>query len=399
MSVKAAPKRSWIVRHPRTSLLVFLLVVTLALDFAFTGVYHFFKYGTIHKYADRRALGERSPFFHHTLKPNAEFLYQRWGNRRHSVSTNSLGFRDKAVRQVPLSSGRYRVLFMGDSFTYGVGLPYEKTFVGLVEKALAEKHVEVLNAGVVSYAPAIYWKKTEVLLSRVGLHFDHLVVFLDISDIQDEAECYDTTEERVVWIKGPTPDLRDFIYEYTTILRNLWEVAEACYNRATDAPDTRRTEEDRQYGTNEYRSLWTVDKAAFEDYGAKGLQKAEKHMDRLYNLLRKQGIGMTLVVYPWPTQILHGDLHSIQATFWRRWADAHSVLFIDLFPDFIPAGRDPKEVIRKYFIPGDIHWNEEGHRLVAGKLLEMWAPSLEVTGRGTSGHRLPGTGSSQSAEP
>jgi len=373
MPVETQQRQSWIQRNPKRSLFLFLLVATLVLDFAGTGVYHFFKYGTIHKYADRRALGERSRVFHHTLKPNTEFLYQRWGNLRHSVSTNSLGFRDRSVRNVPLSSDKVRVLFMGDSFAYGVGLPYEETFICLIDSELEHKNVEVLNAGVVSYSPAIYWKKTEYLLSKAGVRFDYLVVFLDISDIQDEADFYDTDEERVVWIRGPTPALREFFYEYTTILRNLWEIAEEAYDWATEAPDTRRTEEDRQYATNEYRSLWTVDKEAYDDYGARGLRKAKKHMGRLYDLLQVHGIGMTLVVYPWPTQILHEDRDSIQVRVWREWAGQRSVPFIDLFPDFIPADQPPKETIRKYFIPGDLHWNEEGHRLVARRFLDMWA--------------------------
>jgi hypothetical protein len=372
MSTSREIRNGWIQRHPKRSLVLFLLLVTLVFDFALTGVYHLFKYGTIHKYADRRALGERSPVFHHALKANAEFLYQRWGHLRHSVSTNSLGFRDRSIRQVPLSSDKYRLLFMGDSFTYGVGLPYEKTFICLIDSELEEKNVEVLNAGVVSYSPAIYWKKTEYLLFHTGLRFDHLVVFLDISDIQDEAEFYDTNEERVVWIRGPTPALRDFLYEYTTILRNLWEIGEEAYGWASQDPDARRTEEDRRYATNEYRSLWTVDEEAYADYGARGIEKAKKHMGRLYDLLQAHGIGMTLVVYPWPTQILHEDRESVQVRIWREWAEKHSVLFVDLFPDFIPAGRDPKEMIRKHFIPGDLHWNEEGHRLVARRFLEMW---------------------------
>lgn len=383
--------RGWILRYPKRSLLLFFLVGTLVLDFAVTGVYHLFKYGTIHKYADRRALGERSPVFHHTLKPNAEFLYQRWGNLGHSVSTNSLGFRDRTVCHVPLSSDKYRILFIGDSFTYGVGLPYEKTFICLIDSELEDKNVEVLNAGVVSYSPAIYWKKTEYLLSQAGLRFEHLVVLLDISDIQDEAEFYDTNEERVVWVGGPTPALREFLYEYSTILRNLWEVGEEAYDWATEDPDARRTEEDRRYATNEYRSLWTVDKEAYDDYGARGLREAKKHMGRLSDLLKMHGIGMTLVVYPWPTQILHEDRDSIQVRVWREWAGQRSVHFIDLFPDFIPAAHPPKDTIRKYFIPGDLHWNEEGHRLVARRFLEMWTkvwPSLTRNRR--SGAERPG---------
>jgi hypothetical protein len=372
MTAPDPTKRSWILRRPRAALFLFLVVLTLLLDFSVTAVYHFFKYGTIHKYADRRALGERSEFFHHTLRSNAEFRYQRWGHLRHSVSTNSLGFRDRTVREVPLSSDRYRILFMGDSFTYGVGVPYEKTFICLIEDELEGESIEVLNAGVVSYSPAIYWKKTEVLLNRTGLRFDHLVVFLDISDIQDEAEFYDTIGGRVVRIRGPVSAVRDFLYEYTTILRNLWEVGEEVYLWAADDPDRRRTEEDRRFATNEYRSLWTVDEGAYSDYGARGVEKAGTHMGRLHHLLREHGIEMTLVVYPWPTQILHQDRDSIQVKIWREWAGERSVRFIDLFPDFIPAGQAPREVIRKHFIPGDLHWNEAGHRLVAHRFLESW---------------------------
>lgn len=393
------PQKSRIERHPGRSLFLFLLIATLLLDFAVTGVYHFFKYGTVHKYADRRALGERSPLFHHTLKAAANYDYQRWGHLRHSVSTNSLGFRDKSVREVSLLPPGYRVVFMGDSFTYGVGLPYEKTFPCLVEQALAEDGVEVLNAGVVSYSPAIYWKKTEYLLEEAGLRFHHLVVFLDISDIHDEAVFYDTKEGRVVWIQGPAPALREFFFEYTTIVRNLWEGTEKAYHRITRAPDTRRTEEDRRYAANEYRSLWTVDPEAFRDYGATGLRKAKRHMGRLHDLLQRHGIGMTLVVYPWPTQILHGDLDSIQVSHWRHWAEQRSVLFIDLFPAFIPAERDPKEAIRRHFIPGDLHWNERGHRLVARRFLEVWVPHAETTIREPSRRRLPQEGPSRSVEP
>jgi hypothetical protein len=386
-------------RHARICLLLFLLAATLLIDFVGTGIYHFFKYGSLNKYADRRALGERSPLFHHTLKPMAEYRYQRWGDFRHSVFTNSLGLRDRAVRVLPLTSERYRALFLGDSFTYGVGLPYEKTFPFLVEQGLGAANVEILNAGVVSYSPAIYWKKTEVLLTQAGLRFDHLVLFLDISDIHDEAVFYDTAEDRVVWIRGPTPALREFLFEYTTILRNLWEVAESNHRRATHDPDAQRTEEDRRLAANEYRSLWTVDRRALEDYGTAGLQKARRNMDRLHDLLQGYRIGMTLVVYPWPTQILHNDLDSLQVTFWRQWAEERSIGFLDLFPAFIPADRDPKAVIRQYFLAGDLHWNEQGHRLVADRLLEMWTPLSRAADPGPSRPRAPRADSSRNAAP
>jgi hypothetical protein len=51
------------------------------------------------------------------------------------VFTDSLGFKDASRRAVP---DRRRILFIGDSFTEGVGLPYEQTFVGLFARARCE---------------------------------------------------------------------------------------------------------------------------------------------------------------------------------------------------------------------------------------------------------------------
>ncbi len=365
--------QTWLSRNPKTAITLIVVILTVAVDFTLTGVYHLLKYGSIHKHAATSTLGERSPVFHHTLKPNVHFEYERWGHTTHSVSTNSLGFRDKAVREVPLSSDKYRVLFMGDSFTQGVGVEYEKTFVGLIEEALAGDRIDVLNGAAVSYSPAIYFKKTEHLLSTVGLRVDQVVVFLDISDIQDEARYYDIQDGRVVWIGPSDPVVRDFLLSYAGLLGNLVRLGTKLYDSVLGDHDSHRTKEEKDDGTNLYRALWTIDQVAYSDYGEIGLRKAQAGMQRLYDLLQSHGVALTLVVYPYPDQILRVDLDSVQVRLWRTWARNHAVPFINLFPDFIQKGQEPGSLIRRYFIPGDVHWNEEGHRLVATRFLSAWA--------------------------
>lgn len=370
MESHASP--SWIRRHPKKTLFLIVLVLVIVVDLTGTGIYHLFKYGTIHKLANRHAMGQRSPVFHHTMQPSTEFKFQRWGHLQYTVATNSLGFKDRAVRDVPLASERARLLFMGDSFTQGVGIDYGQTFVGLIATALAGDNIEVLNAAVASYSPVIYFKKTEHLLQTIGLRFEHLVVFLDISDIHDEAESYELRDGRVVWTGDQLTALRDFVYGYTTIPRNIWHLTAKVHTQLTNAPNARRTEEEKAYGINDHRSLWTVDQEVFQEYGARGLAEAQRHMTMLHDLLTRQGLRMTLVVYPWPDQIAQRDLDSIQVTTWRTWAAERSVPFLDLFPDFIGSDADPRATIRTYFIPGDVHWNEAGHRLVADRFLAHW---------------------------
>jgi len=159
-------------RYPKTVLVLVLVLFVLVADLFLTGVYHIQKYGTVHKFADRRALREASLVFHHTLKVNGQQVDQKWGHLSNPLYTNSLGFKDRRIRKVPLVSSNYRFIFIGDSFTEGVGFEYEKTFVGLVDTALANDHIEVFNAAVSSYSPAIYFKKVEYLLETVGLDFN-----------------------------------------------------------------------------------------------------------------------------------------------------------------------------------------------------------------------------------
>ena len=42
---------------------------------------------------------------------------------------------------------------------------------------------------------------------------------------------------------------------------------------------------------------------------------------------------------------------------------------INLYKHF--SQKDKKEVIKEYFIPGDVHWNKNGHLLIYKHLLEV----------------------------
>src|SRR6476469_8322192 len=76
-------------------------------------------------------------YYHHDLKPNYSTDSAMWGPIMYKVRTNSLGFRDTAVRVVPPRGTRPRVLLIGDSFTEGLGIRYDSTFGGILTTRLA----------------------------------------------------------------------------------------------------------------------------------------------------------------------------------------------------------------------------------------------------------------------
>lgn len=123
--------------------------------------------------------------------------------------------------------------------------------------------------------------------------------------------------------------------------------------------------------------MWTVDDALYEAWGRRGLEAMASRMDRMLALLRARGVRLTVVVYPWPDQVLAGDRESRHASFWRAWSEERAVRFVDLFPDFIgdrPA--ENRRAVDRYFIPGDVHFNRAGNRYFAELLIERLGPSI-----------------------
>ncbi len=362
-------RKSIFERNPRKTIAVLVLLAAVGTDFAFTRVYHWLSPRPAAR--GQAGLRVRSEVFHHGFQPLA-CVRDDWGGHLTDYRINSLGLRDASARQVALLGDRRRLLFIGDSFTEGIGIAYEKTFVGLVARALEPKGMEVLNAGCASYSPIIYYRKIRWLLDQ-GFRFDELAVFIDVGDVQDEVTYFldgdgnvasderrrirEERENIRYALPRPLRDLtvRQFLKRNTIGLFALYHGLEEAVKN-----------EDRRDG------LWTADPRLYEQFGREGLARARRHMDLLADLVAQHGIRLTVAVYPWPDQVRRGDLRSAQASFWKQWAADRGADFLDYFPRFVDPARS-REILAREFIPGDIHWNEAGHQAVAEGFLELWA--------------------------
>ncbi len=300
--------------------------------------------------------------YHHSLAPNISHSDAKWGTIGYRVNTNSLGFKDGLARQVDLNHPN-RILFIGDSFTEGVGFEYDETFVGIVAKDLEKEHVDVLNAAVSSYSPIIYLRKVEHLIQDVKLQFRHLVVLIDISDIYDEARAYTFDNSRHV-VDADTAKSKEWDEKMKNFITNNTIVISTIRVWFRKIKKSGEAKKKGFEGLNQHKAKWTFDDDAFNDYGKAGLQSAERHMSALASLLKQHGIELTVVVYPWPDQILQNDMQSKQVVFWENWAQAHHAGFINLFPEFM-SNEKAEDVLDRFFIVGDVHWNKAGHQGVA----------------------------------
>jgi hypothetical protein len=320
----------------------------------------------------------RNEIYHHGILPNqvSEDIY---GPFRAPYFSNSLGFRDGKVRDVPMVSDEPRILFIGDSFTEAGPIPWQKTFVGLVAEALSKKQIEVLNAGVASYCPEIMAAKIRYYLKDQGLRVDRVVVFIDISDVKDElfyrkddAGCVQSVPY------GPFhEDAKDLAriddicnWLEVKVEKNFVIVGAAVRNlrlqwrRHTSKTGVMASDEIPDWAYN-----WPDYKGPYANFVEQGLKKAKDNMTQLAGFLHQERIPLTVVVYPWPQQVRAGTRPSRAETEWGNWVRENGGQFISLFPVFVnqePAG----QIIQKYYWKNDAHWNEEGHRLVAEALLQ-----------------------------
>jgi lysophospholipase L1-like esterase len=322
--------------------------------------------------ADPTGFRRQDPEYHHGLAAK-RVTTEKWGKAPYTVATNSLGFKDATARDVPLQSAAPRLMFIGDSFTEGLGVPWEHSWAGLVAKALSAQGIEVLNAGVSSYCPKTVYYKTKALLQS-GLHVDNIVFFVDVSDIQDELifndfvpadkDPDDTWTGR--YVKTPQrPTFTQFSLLYRTWLkgrnRDPWK------NTVFTDP---RTGESFPFNPKE-RESWT--RGPLPEWVAAGKASAAYYVTKLAALCAAHGIGFEMAIYPWPPEIEANDAHSRHREFWLRFCAEQHIACYDLHDVFFPA--DPalrKQLLDRDFIERDVHWNEAGHQLVAAEWLRQY---------------------------
>lgn len=298
------------------------------------------------------------PYYHHGLKENGHSMENWTPAKQYELFTNSLGFRDAGPRFVALKNEeqKERIVFIGDSFVEGVGVPYEKTFVGIVADALKRDGTEVINAGVASYSAITSYLKIKYLIENKGLQFDELYVFYDLSDPYNDY----MLEKFEHFTPHETEPLASLLLRKTSSFLNAHSYVVYNFNIIYPYIKYRKYEQGFLW--------WTLQEDVYRDWAKTGLEISENYMQKLVKLCKKNTIRVTLAVYPWYHLIGEKDLHSRMVVFWERFAKEQNIAFLNYFPDFI-TGAPAAQIIDRYFLPDDIHWNEEGHRLIAEKII------------------------------
>ncbi len=311
--------------------------------------------------------------------PNCSCI-RPWLGNSYEFNTNSLGFRDEEIREVPRTDSRPRVLILGDSVPEGM-TNWSDSVVGRIATRFPQ--YDFLNGSVEGYSPSNYLNTVRMVLRR-GIDFDEAIVFIDISDAQDEAAFFHDVNSSGA-VAGPGQklskrsayaDMRLWISNQLLLTNDIFDF----FERTLVGLGWYHLE--LGHGGNEFdleRSAWTYRKVSDTEpyetgYAPLGLEggiaKEKAKMDVLWQELKQRNIPISVVVYPWPAQLAHDTVDSRDVTLWRDWCAGKCERFITLFPAFF-AIKDacprtqPGCWYLNYFLFGDTHYNSAGDAVVA----------------------------------
>ena len=309
--------------------------------------------------------------YHHTLKENIKYYKAPSFNKYYTLCTDNHGFKYKCGAK---RNKNFDIAFLGDSFVEGVSLDYEKTFVGIFEK---KTNLSVANLGVTSYAPNIYLSKMKYLLAN-NYKFKHLIVFIDISDLYDDNTFYKLNDDFSVSEKNAKQKnlkRRKFL-RYNFPITNYYMFVIKMNSRLNKEVPPLNSKEPIFNKRAARKAKWTYQNSdnieGYDESISKTQSEMIDNMSKLFDLLKKNDIKLSLAVYPWPQQLQNNDFNSKHIQMWKEFCEKKCENFINYFPFFFDEMKKSSfiEIFRKYYFWNDVHFNEEGNKTIANRLIK-----------------------------
>ena len=360
-------------------LFIFLITIFLftVIDF-FLGhkVFNFFV-------TDNKSVIEHQ-IYHHNLEKNLN-RNQLYRNKfSYKLCTNEFGFKKSCEKQ----NKQNKIIdyaFIGDSFVESVGINFEDTFVGKFAKFKSDK--EVVNLGVGSYTPKIYYAKINDLLIK-DFKFKNIILFIDISDIYNENQYY-IKNDKFIYVKRHNAYnyvntiFKDYssTYKIKKILRFYLPLSYFLYANITHklefGSEINPTEnnpireipiDSRWTFKNEYSNL--------DNYWIKnGIKESLFYMNKIYSLSKNNDFDISVAVYPWPSQILFDeDTGQEQVDIWSKFCEGKCKYFLNYIEDFhkLKKQENSNKIVTEFFLENDVHFNKRGNQLVFKKLSNVF---------------------------
>lgn len=273
------------------------------------------------------------------------------------VKLNSSGLRGAEI--IPKRLGEYRILALGGTQVYGLGIVDTELVTSVLEDRLnqdrGERTYRVINFGVRAFTLG----QQLHLLEDVGVAVepDHVVVFIDIYSLGeiDILKYYERIAARD-WF------MLDLDSKPTGIVLGKWYLIQAARKSALVA------------WLHSFYKVWRqrdsfaskVLRGEKDSHVERVLTFVKKHVDSYVSLASKHRFDLSLVLLPLPSQVSHDQPNLFYQSELRRIAMSRGLPFFDLIK---PLRRLYQRTGHVPVAPFDGHYDAQAHQAIAQFLL------------------------------
>ncbi|MBL8149193.1 MAG: SGNH/GDSL hydrolase family protein [Blastocatellia bacterium] len=329
-----------------------------------------------------------SPKIGYRLATNFDYNWQD-PEYNMKVKTNSLGMRERELTE---SLDGLRILTLGDSFVFGLGVNREETFHTSLEermKAALSKPVEVLNSGVPGYGTAQQLETLKDLAPKLTPNLV-LVCFYVGNDLIDNLHTLDSgiTSERVidgVFVSAKRYHIKDDELDIQNS-QNRSLIMQLLYSTYTyNYLDMKVSGLKGQLGLKPqtktlYKSIYKFHRKVDSEQEQRVYKYTRELLDEIKAVAAKQSTKVAIAIFPSQIQLRDDQLREQLEGFKlsadevivdkpnRRIvsiAEELKIPVIDLYKPFRQAGK------KEYYYEHDGHWTAEGHKFAADILYDF----------------------------
>lgn len=296
---------------------------------------------------------------------------------------NSKGFKDlEFTAEKPANT--YRILGIGDSFSYGI-VPYPNNYLTILEDKLNQgrnNKVEVINMGIPGMGPQDYLS----ILVNEGLQLnpDMVVVTFYIGN--------DFMDNTLLRLKEANEGKSFYSYSYVaSFFRVLMELKNNYKGEIFHPGNMKYVDSQATFSDDKYLQLMkdrvqTFVKNPAVDMFQATFDDAVDDLVKIKKICDSKKINLVIAIAPDEIQVnsalqvavaksLNARLDALDFTKPNRMLvealQKNNIKYVDLLPDFTPVA---KQVV--LYRKNDTHWNIAGNQLAAEKIYQTLSPEI-----------------------
>ncbi|MDC0449981.1 hypothetical protein OAL70_03815 [Pelagibacteraceae bacterium] len=324
---------------------------------------------------------DNKDYYSYELEKNCFAIEHKSVAPSYNVFTNNLGNR-VAKHQVKKINKKEKIIFLGDSFTYGFGLDYEDSIPGKIDKKTKENY-EIVNFAMPGYSPSMnLFKLNKYLKKTKNLKIEKVFYILDLTDVHDESNRWlnvgnsnmpviidESIENEIKETFDARENFRTTRFLSYLINKNVRNLRKKINNYFLP-PDSKNligsgtywgkfthTSHSKLKEDKEYNNLWPND---FE----LGLQNIKIKLKEISDVLKPYDTELYIVIHPWRETLELGQAELN----WEEFAGEVCVLsgckkVISLFDEVRKIKNLNTFWKTEIYFPNDVHFNKKGNDL------------------------------------